>query len=88
MVIVSSNIFNESRYRTLLAVPLTSNLARERAPGNVRLSGRKTGLPQNSVAITSQVVPTDRGKFLELIGRVPDALMADIDAGLRLVLAL
>lgn len=88
MVIVSSNLFNESGFRTVLAVPLTSNLAREAAPGNVRLASRNTGLPKHSVAITSQIVPTDKSRLLERIGRVPDDLMADIDDGLRLVLAL
>ena len=88
MIIVSSNLFNDSAYRTVLTVPLTSNIARESAPGNVRLASRKTGLPKNSVAITSQVVPTDKSRLLDRIGRVPEDLMADIDAGLRLVLAL
>jgi mRNA interferase MazF len=88
MVVVSSNLFNDSGFRTVLTVPLTSNLARESAPGNVRLASRKTGLQKNSVAIASQVVPTDRKLFLDRIGRVPDDLMSDIDDGLRLVLAL
>lgn len=88
MVIVSNNLFNESGYRTVLMVPLTRNIARESAPGNVRLPSRKTGLPKNSVAITSQVVPIDRRRLLDRIGRVPDNLMSDIDRGLRLVLAL
>jgi mRNA-degrading endonuclease toxin of MazEF toxin-antitoxin module len=52
------------------------------------LASRNTGLSKNSVAITSQVVPTDKGRLLERIGRVPDDLMADIEDGLRLVLAL
>jgi mRNA interferase MazF len=88
MIIVSSNTFNDSGYRTVLMVPLTSNMARESAPGNVRLASRKTGLPKNSVAITSQVTPTDKSRLLERIGRVPDDLISDIDEGLRLVLAL
>ena len=88
MVIVSNNLFNDSSYRTVLTVPLTSNLSREGAPGNVRLASRKTGLSKNSVAITSQVVPTDKTRFLDRIGCVPDDLMLDIDAALRLVLAL
>jgi len=88
MVIVSSNFLNDSGYRTVLMVPLTSNIARESAPGNVRLASRKTGLPKNSVAIASQVVPIDKSRFLDRIGRVPDDVMSDIDDALRLVLAL
>jgi mRNA-degrading endonuclease toxin of MazEF toxin-antitoxin module len=43
---------------------------------------------ERSVAITSQVVPVDRRRLLDRIGRVPDALMEDINRGLRLSLAL
>jgi mRNA interferase MazF len=88
MLVVSSNHFNESGYRTVLTIPLTSNIAREAVPGNVRLPARKTGLPKTSVAIASQVMPTNKTQMLEQIGRVPDDLMRDIDAALRLVLAL
>jgi mRNA interferase MazF len=69
-------------------VPVTSNIARDSAPGNVRLPHRRTGLKHTSVAITSQVVPVDKRRLVNRIGRVPDALMADIDRGLRFVLAL
>lgn len=88
MIIVSNNLFIETNYQTLLMVPVTANLARETSPGNVRLPSRKTGLSKTSVAITSQVVPVDRRRILDRIGRVPDEFMADIDRGLRLVLAL
>jgi hypothetical protein len=40
------------------------------------------------VAVVSLVNATNRSFFLHLVGRVPDGLMADIDRGLRLVLAL
>jgi mRNA interferase MazF len=85
-VIVSNNLINETEYQTLLMV--TSNVARESAPGNVRLPRRKTGLRQPSVAITSQVVPVDKRRLLNRVGRIPDALMANIDHSLRFVLAL
>ncbi len=88
MVIVSNNLFQDSSYQTILMVPVTSNIAREAAPGNVRLPHRKTGLREASVAITSQVVPVDKRRLLDRIGRVPDVLMSDIDRGLRFVLAL
>jgi len=88
MVIVSNNLFNQSEYRTVLMVPLTANIRRESALGNVRLSSGKTGLSKTSVALTSQVVPIDKRRLLDRIGRVPDDLMPDIDRGLRLVLVL
>jgi mRNA interferase MazF len=89
VVIVSSNPLNESGFKTVLTIPVTGNLTRERYRGNVRLPANKeTGLSRPSVAIVSLVNTTNRNLFLHRLGRVPDDLMGDIDRGLRLVLAL
>lgn len=89
LVIVSANALNESDLKTVLTIPVTGNLTRERYRGNVRLpAGKATGLSKASVAIVSLVSTTNRSLFLDRMGRVPDALMSDIDRGLRLVLAL
>jgi mRNA interferase MazF len=88
VVIVSSNLFNETRLRSVLTIPVTSNLAREAIVGNVRLPSGKTGLPKPSVALAIQIGTTDKRCLVGQIGRVPDAIMAQIDDALRLVLAL
>ena len=61
VVIVSSNAFNRSRIRTVLAVVLTSNLRLSEAPGNVLLAAAESGLPKDSVANVSQVVTLGQG---------------------------
>ena len=43
MVIVQTDAFNASQIRTVVAVALTSNLARADAPGNVRVPAREGG---------------------------------------------
>jgi mRNA interferase MazF len=88
VVIVSNNVFNESALRTLLTIPVTSNLARENFPGNVRLSARRTGLSRDSVAIAIQIATTDKRQLIDRIGRVPDEVMQRIDGALRLALAI
>jgi mRNA interferase MazF len=88
VIIVSNNLFNQRELRTVLTVPLTSNLARQGLPGNVRVPHRDTGLTKTSVAIAVQVASTDRGRLLHRIGRVPDVVMSRIDDALRFVLAL
>ena len=88
IVIVSSNAFNRSRIRTVLAVVLTSNLRLSEAPGNVFLAAAESGLPKDSVANVSQVVTLDKGFFSGRCGRVPSRGMKAIDDGLRLALSL
>lgn len=88
VVIVSNNVFNDSAWHSVLIVPLTSNLTREIAPGNVRIPTPATGLSRASIALPIQVQPIAKRKLVHCIGRVPDTLMRDIDKGLRLALAL
>ena len=88
MVIVQTDAFNASQIRAVLAVSLTSNLARSEAPGNVRVSAGEAGLPTDSVANISQIVTVDKRFLAEYCGRLRPRTMAAIDLGLRLVLNL
>ncbi|GAB4239581.1 MAG: type II toxin-antitoxin system PemK/MazF family toxin [Deltaproteobacteria bacterium] len=88
VVIVSSNAFNRSRIRTVLALVLASNLRLSEAPGNVLLAATESGLPKDSVANVSQVVTVDKGFLSGRSGRIPPRRMKEIDDGLRLALSL
>lgn len=88
LLAVQAEAFNRSRLRTVLCLVLTSNMRLLDAPGNVLLPARDTGLPRDSVANVSQVVTLDEDYLLEKAGRIAPSLMAQVDAGLRLVLDL
>jgi mRNA interferase MazF len=49
---------------------------------------QNSGLDKDSVANVSQLVTLDRDFLTERAGKVPPRLLAAIDAGLKLVLAL
>jgi mRNA interferase MazF len=88
VLIVSSNLFNDSGLRTIVAIPITSNLGLQALPANVRLPARRTSLPRSSIALAAQVATIDKRCLVDRIGRVPDDIMSSIDAALRLALAL
>ena len=88
VLVVQANEFNESRIRTLLAAAITTKLDRAHAPGNVRLSRKESKLPKDSVVNASQVITLDKSLLTERVGRLAERTMAQVDAGLRLVLAL
>lgn len=67
---------------------LTSNTRLLDAPGNVLLPAQTTGLPKDSVVNVTQMVTLDEDFLGERVGRIPPAVMARVDAGLRLVLDL
>jgi mRNA interferase MazF len=85
---VQNDAFNRSRLRTVVAVVLTSNLRLVDAPGNVMVPAKASGLPRDSVANVSQIVTLDRDVLIEPAGRLRGQAMTDVEAGLRLVLAL
>jgi mRNA interferase MazF len=88
VLIVQSNDFNESLIRTSICAAITSNMRLADAPGNVRLTRRASGLPQESVVNVSQLVTLDKQRLNEKVGRLSAESLHDVEAGIRLVLAL
>jgi len=86
VIVVQGDNFNRSALRTVVAVPLTSNLRWAAAPGNVRLTARATGLPRDSVANVSQLVALDRSILIERIGRLSSSKLELVLAGIDTVL--
>jgi len=72
----------------VVVAAITSNLDLAAAPGNVRLSRRESKLPRESVVNLSQLLTLDRRFLSERVGRLPASALAEIEAGLRVVLAL
>jgi mRNA interferase MazF len=72
----------------VIAVVITSNVRLVDAPGNVLVPAKSTGLPKDSVANVSQLITLDRDFLVERVGELRARLMAEVDAGLKLVLAL
>src|SRR5207253_8674705 len=88
VVVVQADEFNASRIATVMVIPLTSNTRLAEAPGNVLLNVRETGLRRASVANVSQVLTLDKSFLQARIRSLPAQRVEEIDAGLRLALAL
>lgn len=88
MLVVQADAFNRSLINTVLVAAVTSNLSLANAPGNIRLSRRQSGLAKSSVVNVSQVLTIDRRYLTERIGKIAPSKLNQVDAGLRLVLAL
>lgn len=88
VLVVQSNPFNSSRMATVVVAAITSNLRLSAAPGNVQIAKRESGLGKASVVNVSQVLTLDRTLLTELVRRLSDKKMIEIDQGLRAVLGL
>lgn len=88
VVVVSADVFNRSRLATVVAAAVTSNTALAAMPGNVFLPSTTTGLPRDAVVNATAVVTLDKADLGERAGTTPEALMEEVDRGLRMVLGL
>lgn len=88
VLVLQSDAFNRSRIDTVVAVALTSNLRLADAPGNVKLSTTKTGLPKDSVANVTQIVTLDKQFLRNKSGKLDRETMLRVEDGVRLVLYL
>jgi mRNA interferase MazF len=88
VVILSTNVFNESRISTVIVVVITSNLGLAAAPGNVLVTPRDTGLGRKSVVNVSQVLTLDKGRLEQREGNLSADCLARVEDGLRRVMGL
>jgi mRNA interferase MazF len=88
VLVVQADDFNRSQISTVVVTVLTSNLALAQAPGNVLVTARRTGLPRDSVINVSQLLTVDKRLLSEKARAADSATMAEVDDGLRLVLAI
>ncbi len=86
VVVVQSDALNRSQINTVICVPLTSNLQWAKAPGNVLLKGKQTGLPKDSVANVSLIVSLDKRALAERSGKLSKRLLEAILSGVDVVL--
>jgi mRNA interferase MazF len=88
VLIVQDDAFNESRIKTIVVLPLTSNLRLLDAPGNVLVSKKESKLTKDSVIIVAQFYALDRQKFIEKISKVKSETMEEVKNGMMLVLGI
>ena len=83
MLVLQRNEVNASRIDTVIVCVLTSNLSLARAPGNVLLPKRRTGLRHDSVVNASQIATINKADLERFVGTLPASWMEKVDSGLR-----
>ena len=87
VLVIQSDAFNMSRIGTVIVAAITSNTDLARSPGNMRLDAEQSRLRKDSVVNVSQLATLDRRILTEHVASLSEELMARVDDGLRLVLA-
>ena len=86
VLVAQGDALNRSRIRTVVCVPLTSNLRWAEAPGNVMLSARATGLSKDSDANVSQIITLDRELLTEEVGKLSKRQLELVLSGIDVIL--
>ena len=88
VLVVQSDLFNQSKIQTVVVAVITKNLELGKAPGNVPISTRVSRLPVDSVVNLSQVITIDKNLLTEFVSLLPGKKMDKVEEGLRLILSL
>jgi mRNA interferase MazF len=82
-VVVSEDLFNQSRIATVVVCALTSNPTRMAEPGNVLLELGEANLPKQSIVVVSQISCVNKARLGERIGTLSELRVEQILNGLR-----
>ena len=77
---------NQSKIRTVLACPLTTNLRRAAAPENVVLDPGEGELSQPNVVLVAQLLAIDKSQLDAYIGSLSSERIREILDRIRLVI--
>lgn len=88
VLVVQDDVLNASALNTVMVAPLTSNLRRAEAIGNILLSPQQSGLDRPSVVLVCQLMTLDEDFLDELVGSIPTRVRRRADRGLALALGL
>jgi mRNA interferase MazF len=88
VLIVQDDSFNESRIKTIVVLPLTTNLRLLDAPGNVLIRKNESKLIDDSVIIVAQLYAIDRERFKKKVSKVTKEIMLQVEIGIKLVLGI
>ena len=84
-VVIQNTLFNRSRINTVIVCPLTSNIKRAIAPGNVLLKKGEANLPKRSVVNISQIFTVNKSDLSEKIGSLKFERFQQVLQGIQLI---
>lgn len=86
VLVLQDDAYNSSRLATTVAAVITSNTGLAAIAGNVFIPASIGGLKKDAVANLTALVTLNKSDLDPPVGRLPERLMDEVDAGLRLIL--
>ena len=86
-LVIQNNVGNRVSRLTIVAA-ITSNLRAARLPVCVQISPADSGLPRESVVNLGHIYTVDKSRLRQLVGRLPDGLVEQVDKSLQVSVGL
>jgi mRNA interferase MazF len=87
-LVVQNDILNDSNLNTVIMLAITSTMKFGELPGNVVLRKGEANVPKKCVINVTQIKSVDKKSIREKIGTLSRRKMAEVHAGLKLVMNL
>ena len=81
VIILQNNALNESNLKTVVVIPLTTNLLYAELKNNVLLDKKITGLPKDAVTQPHLIVHVDKNRLIEKVKKLTPSKMNEIMEG-------
>jgi mRNA interferase MazF len=88
VLIVQDDAFNESKIKTIIVLPLTTNLRLADAPGNVLVRKKESKLKDDTVVIVAQFYAIDKSRLKDKMSKINKETMEKVEVGMKLVLGM
>ena len=88
VLVIQSDMVNQSKIATVIAIMMTTNLKYRYNPNCILLRAEETGLPNDSILNCTQIYTIDKTYLTENVGTLDDSLVAVISERLRQILDL
>ena len=81
VIVLQNDVLNESKLKTVVVLPLTTNTVYAELPNNVFLGKAITALPKDSVTQPHLIVHIDKTRFLEKVNKLDFPVMKKVLEG-------
>lgn len=90
VIIISHDAFNENEnWHSIIVIPISTSIKQgQRGLSVVLLPKGTAGLAESSVALCHQITTLDRAKFTERVGTLSKKIILDIEAAIKVALAM
>ena len=87
-VIIVQNTNIDRFTRTVIVIPVTTNLRRSKIPGTIMIPSGEGGLNQESVALCYQIVVIDKERLQQKLGTLSPRYLQQLETAIRYTLSL